>query len=100
MPPSPASKLTTTPPFNVVDAVHRHPRQPALAAAVVLGLLRAYKILISPLFTGCCRFYPSCADYAREAVEVHGTGRGLWLGARRLSRCHPFGRHGVDPVPR
>jgi hypothetical protein len=83
-----------------VDAIYRHPRQAGLAAAVILGLLRAYKALISQLFTGCCRFYPSCADYTKEAVEVHGARRGLWLGARRLSRCHPFGRHGVDPVPR
>lgn len=96
--PSPVSKLTTTPLSNAVDAIHY--RQAGLAAAVILGLLRAYKVLVSPLFTGCCRFYPSCADYTKEAVEVHGPGRGVWLGARRLSRCHPFGRHGVDPVPR
>jgi len=51
------------------------------------------------LFTGCCRYYPSCADYTREAVLVHGPVKGLWLGGRRLARCHPFGGHGVDPVP-
>ena len=64
------------------------------------GLLRVYKILFSPLFAGSCRFYPSCADYMREAVEVHGVTRGVWLGMRRLSRCHPLGSHGVDPVRR
>jgi uncharacterized protein len=69
-------------------------------ASGVIGLLKTYKSLISPLFTGCCRFYPSCADYMREAVEMHGAARGVWLGLRRLSHCHPFGRHGVDPVPR
>jgi putative membrane protein insertion efficiency factor len=69
------------------------------AAAVVLGLLRAYKILLSPLFTGSCRFQPSCADYMAEAVRRHGAARGVWLGARRLARCHPFGGHGLDPVP-
>ena len=68
--------------------------------ALVLDLLTSYNVLISPLFTGCCRYYPSCADYTREAVEVHGAVRGLWLGTRRLFRCHPLGSHGVDPVPR
>jgi putative membrane protein insertion efficiency factor len=46
-----------------------------------------------------CRFYPSCSSYALEALEVHGTGRGLWLTARRLLRCRPFGPSGFDPVP-
>jgi putative membrane protein insertion efficiency factor len=68
-------------------------------ATLVLTLLKAYKLLISPLFTGCCRFQPSCADYMAEAVTRHGAGRGLWLGTRRLCRCHPFGGHGLDPVP-
>jgi putative membrane protein insertion efficiency factor len=46
-----------------------------------------------------CRFYPSCSSYAIEAVETHGTGRGLWLATRRLARCRPFGPSGFDPVP-
>lgn len=46
-----------------------------------------------------CRFIPSCSEYALEALEVHGTGRGSWLAARRLCRCHPWGGHGFDPVP-
>jgi putative membrane protein insertion efficiency factor len=46
-----------------------------------------------------CRYVPSCSQYAREAIEVHGAGHGSWLAARRLARCHPFGRHGHDPVP-
>jgi len=70
------------------------------AAALVLGLLRIYKVFLSPLFAGSCRFYPSCADYMREAIELHGVTRGLWMGTRRLARCHPLGSHGVDPVPR
>ena len=70
------------------------------AARIVLGLLRGYKILISPLFTGACRFQPSCADYMAEAVKLHGVRRGGWLGMVRLSRCRPFGGHGYDPVPR
>ena len=85
----------------LTDAIEgsRPPRGP-LAATIVLGLLRGYKILISPLFTGACRFEPSCADYMAEAVRLHGTRRGMWLGLIRLSRCRPFGGHGYDPVPR
>lgn len=66
---------------------------------LVLVVLRAYKILISPLFTGACRFTPSCSDYMAEAVARHGVLRGVWLGIARLARCHPFGGHGFDPVP-
>ena len=47
-----------------------------------------------------CRYVPSCSEYAREAVEVHGAARGAWLSTRRLARCHPLGGFGFDPVPR
>ena len=70
-----------------------------LAQRLALALLTLYKMLLSPLFTGSCRFVPSCSDYAREAVTVHGTVKGAWLAARRLSRCHPLGSSGLDPVP-
>ena len=46
-----------------------------------------------------CRFFPTCSEYSREAIEVHGSGRGLWLTVRRLARCRPFGPSGFDPVP-
>ena len=65
-----------------------------------IWLLRLYKLLLSPMFAGSCRFLPSCSDYARDAVAVHGVIEGTWLAARRLSRCHPFGSSGHDPVPR
>jgi putative membrane protein insertion efficiency factor len=65
-----------------------------------LVLLRAYKLLVSPYFTGSCRFVPSCSDYARDAVLEHGALGGAWLALRRLGRCHPFGSAGYDPVPR
>ena len=66
----------------------------------VVGLIRVYKIAVSPLFPGACRYYPSCSSYMAEAVELHGPLKGVWMGLRRLGRCHPFGRHGYDPVPR
>ncbi len=72
---------------------------PSVAAALVLALLRGYKLLISPYFAGSCRFLPSCADYARDAVMQQGALRGSWLALRRLARCHPFGSQGYDPVP-
>ena len=65
----------------------------------VLACLTIYKVLLSPLFPGACRFLPSCSQYAREAVTAHGTVKGAWLAARRLSRCQPFGSSGLDPVP-
>lgn len=72
---------------------------PSLAARVLLASLEVYKALFSQLFTGSCRFLPSCADYAAEAVAVHGAVRGAWLAARRLARCHPLCPGGHDPVP-
>jgi len=66
---------------------------------LALALIDGYKLLISPYFAGSCRFLPSCADYAREAVIRHGALRGTWLAARRLSRCQPLCAGGHDPVP-
>ena len=65
----------------------------------VLAALRLYKTLLSPLFAGSCRYLPSCSDYMAEAVERHGAAAGTALGLRRLSRCHPLGGSGFDPVP-
>jgi putative membrane protein insertion efficiency factor len=73
--------------------------RPGIVARSLLTALRAYKLLLSPLFAGACRFQPSCADYMAEAVRRHGAAGGAWLGARRLARCHPFGSSGYDPVP-
>jgi putative membrane protein insertion efficiency factor len=66
---------------------------------MVLAVLRGYKIFISPLFAGSCRFTPSCADYTAEAVRLHGARAGLLLGLTRLGRCRPLGAWGFDPVP-
>jgi len=71
----------------------------SLPGAVMLVLLRIYKILLSPLFPGACRYVPSCSEYAAIAIREHGALKGSWLAAKRLSRCHPYGGHGHDPVP-
>ena len=60
--------------------------------------LRVYKVVVSPVLPSACRFYPTCSDYMREAVERHGAARGVWMGLRRLVRCHPFQPGGFDPV--
>lgn len=60
--------------------------------------MRLYKLVISPMLPSACRFYPTCSEYMLEAVERHGTVRGVWMGIKRLGRCHPFHPGGVDPV--
>lgn len=66
---------------------------------VLIALLRFYKLAVSPLLGMRCRFYPSCSDYAREAIQYHGAARGSYLAVKRLCRCHPFSAGGFDPVP-
>lgn len=66
---------------------------------VLLLLLRAYRLLVSPLLGASCRFYPSCSQYASEAIERHGALHGSWLAVKRVGRCHPWHPGGFDPVP-
>ncbi|UCG98802.1 MAG: membrane protein insertion efficiency factor YidD [Burkholderiales bacterium] len=67
--------------------------------ALLLALLRAYQYLLSPWIGGSCRYWPTCSEYSREAVEKHGAARGSYMTLVRLARCHPYGSGGVDPVP-
>ena len=62
------------------------------------GVLRLYKVALSPFLPSACRYYPSCSEYMRQAVEKYGVARGVWMGLKRLSRCHPFHTGGLDPV--
>lgn len=68
-------------------------------STLIRALLRAYQLTLSPLLGPRCRFHPSCSHYMQEAVTLHGALRGVWLGLRRLARCHPLNPGGFDPVP-
>lgn len=67
---------------------------------IVVGLIRIYQWILSPILGPACRFEPTCSEYASEAIVAHGLIRGAWLGIRRIGRCHPLGESGYDPVPR
>jgi uncharacterized protein len=66
---------------------------------LLIGFLRAYRLLVSPLYGQVCRYHPSCSAYALEAVTAHGSLKGTWLAVRRLGHCHPWAAGGYDPVP-
>jgi len=71
----------------------------SILARLAVLMVRGYQVTLSPLLPSACRYQPSCSAYMIEAVERHGALRGVWLGARRILRCHPFARGGYDPVP-
>ena len=64
-----------------------------------LRTIRFYQAALSPYLGGHCRFTPSCSEYAHDAIQTHGVAGGVWLAAKRLARCRPFGASGYDPVP-
>jgi putative membrane protein insertion efficiency factor len=67
--------------------------------SILLGLIRGYRLVLSPWWGRQCRFTPSCSEYAAEAIERHGALQGCYLATRRVSRCHPWCAGGFDPVP-
>lgn len=66
---------------------------------LLIFFIKLYKVILSPLLPPACRFYPTCSEYALEAIRKHGSLKGLYLTARRLLRCHPLCEGGFDPVP-
>ncbi len=66
---------------------------------LAIGLVRLYQLCISPFLGECCRFTPSCSEYAVQAIEKHGVLRGIWLTAKRVVKCGPWHHGGVDEVP-
>ena len=66
---------------------------------VLIALVRAYQLVLSPLMGSQCRFQPTCSHYAIEALQVYGAWRGSWLALKRIGRCHPWHPGGYDPVP-
>ena len=100
--------------FRVVDRIQSSPQDSGLPIhgfadrgsasfrplqSALVGLLIVYKRVISPFLPSACRFHPTCSDYMRQAIQLHGPAQGVWLGLKRLGRCHPFHEGGFDPVP-
>jgi hypothetical protein len=71
----------------------------SIGVRIALLAVRAYQITLGSVAGGACRFEPSCSAYAMGALEAHGLVRGTWLSLKRVARCHPFARPGIDPVP-
>ncbi|WP_240550223.1 membrane protein insertion efficiency factor YidD [Candidatus Roseilinea sp. NK_OTU-006] len=71
----------------------------ALFDRLMIGAIRFYQLAISPALPPSCRFYPTCSEYTLQAIAKYGAVKGLWLGVKRIARCHPFHPGGYDPVP-
>src|ERR1700730_1816060 len=80
-------------------AARHRPKSLSPSARVLLAAIRVYQTFFSAWMPSACKFYPSCSQYAADAVQLHGARNGSWLALRRLARCHPFTRGGVDMVP-
>jgi putative membrane protein insertion efficiency factor len=68
-------------------------------SVLLLALIQAYRLLVSPILGPCCRHLPSCSEYAMDAIRIHGPLQGSWLALRRIGRCQPFHPSEYDPVP-
>ncbi len=68
-------------------------------AVLLMGIVRVYQLVLSPLLGPRCRFQPTCSSYALEAITRHGGIKGGWLATKRIAKCHPWGGFGYDPVP-
>jgi hypothetical protein len=75
------------------------PEPKSIAQKIVLGTIRVYQRVLSPLLGSNCRFYPTCSHYTYEAIAKYGVRKGGWMGLRRIGRCHPWHAGGFDPVP-
>src|SRR5690606_41560762 len=71
-----------------------------VARKIFIAPIRLYQLTLSPLLGTHCRHTPSCSQYTIEAIRAWGVPRGIWLGMKRIARCHPWGKHGYDPVPK
>lgn len=70
-----------------------------IISRILIAPIRLWQVTISAVLPPTCRYSPSCSAYAIEALQRHGAVKGLWLGTRRIARCHPWGSSGYDPVP-
>lgn len=85
-----------------IDVKRSRSTKPGVLRLLSLALrlaIRGYQVAISPVLPPACRYYPTCSNYAIEAIEKYGALRGGWMAARRIGRCHPFSPGGFDPVP-
>jgi putative membrane protein insertion efficiency factor len=85
--------------MNTHTGTNTFERAKSFGAWSLLAFVQFYKIFFSPFLGGACKFYPSCSNYAQEAIQLHGARRGAWLALKRLGRCRPFTKGGFDPVP-
>lgn len=85
------------------QSAQRHANPPRYTGSamkkLLILLIDAYRLLLSPFFGTQCRFYPTCSAYAREAIDTHGALKGTWLTIKRLGKCHPWHEGGIDNVP-
>jgi putative membrane protein insertion efficiency factor len=72
--------------------------RPSVAARAGMRAIHGYQVVMAGT-TSRCRYAPTCSEYTREAIEIHGFGRGVWMGVKRIGRCHPWHEGGFDPVP-